>query len=202
MTVETVGSSAVISKDGIYRYRLRRELKGESYCGGGPVMWSPDMAQYEIPVSYWPAEVQVRIAGPVLGVLMVNPSKADHEINDPTIVRILHFAKAWGVRHVIVGNEFALRTTDVKVLGFWDAERAQGPDNDVHVKSIAQEADLLLVGWGPRAKLPDHLRRHWKHTVDLTGGKPLYCLGTAKDGHPRHPLMVKSNVSPTRWSPP
>jgi hypothetical protein len=202
MSVETIHSSAIISEDEVYRYRLTRELKGEerAYPPNGRVHWLPPS-----PLrlgSWWPSEVPTRIDGPVLGVLMVNPSKADHFVNDPTITRILHFAHDWGVRHVIVGNEFAMRATDIKVLRAWDAERAEGPNNDVHIQAIAQEVDLLLVGWGPRAKLPPHLRRHWRHTVDLTGGKPLYCLGTAADGHPRHPLMVKSNVSPTRWSPP
>jgi hypothetical protein len=202
MSVETVASSAIISEDEVYRYRLGRELAGDSLSAEGcSPFWKPAI-RLALSPSWWPSEVPVRRDGPVLGVLMVNPSKADHLANDPTITRILHFARDWGVRHVIVGNEFARRATDIKELRAFDAERNEGPNNDVHLQAIVQECDLLLVGWGPRAKLPPHLQRHWKHTVDLTGGKPLYCLGIAQDGHPRHPLMVKANVSPTRWSPP
>ena len=44
--------------------------------------------------------------------IMLNPSTADHEQNDPTIRRCLDFAKQWGYGQLLVGNLFALRATD------------------------------------------------------------------------------------------
>src|SRR3990167_7289990 len=47
-----------------------------------------------------------------LGFIMLNPSKADARINDPTIVRCMGFARREGAGGVIVGNLSPYRATD------------------------------------------------------------------------------------------
>lgn len=134
----------------------------------------------------------------VVAFIMVNPSTADAEQDDPTIRRCITFAKRQGARKLLVGNLFAFRATDVKELP-WPG--AIGPDNDKHLADICQAADIVIAAWGPTSKLRiPVLRTRWKYVVKLVG-KPLHCLGTAKDGQPRHPLMLRADAPLELWSP-
>ncbi len=65
---------------------------------------------------------------------------------NPTIRRCIGFAKAWGLRGLIVGNLFALRSTDPKAL--YDHPDPIGPDNAQHILAIAKmrPVDRLRVG--------------------------------------------------------
>jgi hypothetical protein len=137
--------------------------------------------------------------GPSVAFIMVNPSTADAEQDDATIRKCRGFATAHGYGHFIVGNLFAYRATDIKVLRVVD--EPMGIANDGHLKAIMHEADTVIVAWGPMAKLPRRLRKRWIDIVRIAGSldKPLYCLGTAKDGHPRHPLMTPYSTPLTLW---
>lgn len=138
-----------------------------------------------------------------LGALMVNPSDADHEQDDPTIRRWYGFADRLGYGIVDVANLFAQRTPDVHALDK-NPYLASGPENDKHLVAMMNEADLLIVGWGPMSKLHPGLRGRWKDVVKLAAAenKTLYCLGTAKDGHPRHPLMLAADAPLIKWPVP
>jgi hypothetical protein len=137
-----------------------------------------------------------------VAVIMVNPSTADAEVDDATVTKLMGFAhrNQWG--QLIVGNKFAHRSKDVTTLGL--AEEPIGPENDRHLELIMRDAELVIVAWGPLTKLPPRLRSRWKEVVaiaDRVGVQP-QCLGTAKDGHPRHPLMQAYDTPLTAWTPP
>lgn len=134
--------------------------------------------------------------------IMVNPSTADHAEDDPTIRRVCGFAERHGCDRVVVGNLFALRATDVRELA--RADDPKGPECERHLEDMIREADLLVVGWGPVAKLPAPLRRRWGLVPRLAGplGKEMRCFGTSKDGHPRHPLMLPYATPLEIWHPP
>ena len=70
--------------------------------------------------------------------IMLNPSTADETANDPTIRRCIGFASLWGFRHLVIGNLFALRSTDPQAL--YTAPDPIGVDNDSHLSAIADEA--------------------------------------------------------------
>jgi hypothetical protein len=140
--------------------------------------------------------------GPRVAVLMVNPSDGDAERDDSTIAKLYGFAQRhrWG--HLILGNKYAYRSKHVTDLQFVDDP--VGPENDRYLEQIMREADLHVVAWGPLTKLPQRLRNRWKEVVAIANrvGVQLQCLGVAKDGHPRHPLMQAYDTPLTPWTPP
>ena len=48
--------------------------------------------------------------------IMLNPSRADAQVNDPTITRCINFAKSWGYGRLEVVNLFAYRTPKPSLL--------------------------------------------------------------------------------------
>ncbi|MEG9524632.1 MAG: DUF1643 domain-containing protein, partial [Hyphomicrobiales bacterium] len=61
-----------------------------------------------------------------------------------------------------------------------------------HLRAIMRSAEKVIVAWGPCAKLPRWLRNRWMEVAGIAKANqiPLWCLGTAQDGHPLHPLML------------
>jgi hypothetical protein len=121
---------------------------------------------------------------PTVLFVMLNPSTADAERNDPTIRRCLAFAQNWGFGRLTVANLYALRATDPRTL--WTAADPIGPENDAVIEACGLRAARILVGWGayPRA----HERA--AAVLSLLPAGKLRCLGTTKDGDPRHPLYM------------
>lgn len=161
--------SAVLSADGVYRYRLERPVAD---------------------------------AGLVAAVLMVNPSIADHQVDDPTIRKTVGFAQRLGIRKVIVGNLFAFRSAEIKDLR--SARDPIGPENDAHLVQIMRDAEIHIVAWGAQAKLPEVLRKRWQFIVRTADrlGVELHCIGLNDDGHPKHPLTTGYEIPMTSWSAP
>ena len=53
---------------------------------------------------------------PRIAFVLLNPSTADEQRNDPTIRRCIGFARAWNFGSMEVVNLFAYRTTDCREL--------------------------------------------------------------------------------------
>lgn len=134
--------------------------------------------------------------------IMVNPSTADASEDDATIRKVTGFSRRLGFGWFIVGNVFGLRSTDVR--GLAKADDPMGPDNERHLREIMGAAPTVIVAWGPVAKLPKELRKRYQRVVRIANeiGVTLHCLGTANDGHPRHPLMLAYDTPLTEWSDP
>jgi hypothetical protein len=131
--------------------------------------------------------------GRVVCFVMLNPSTADAAVDDPTIRRCMGFARAWGYSVLTVLNLFALRATDPAELR--TAVDPVGPFGNVHL-GAGKLADLVIAAWG--ANVPFGRDRT---AVRLLTGKPLFCLGTTKAGHPRHPLYVRADQLPIPFTP-
>lgn len=130
--------------------------------------------------------------------VMLNPSTADATMDDPTIRRCIGFAKREGCTGLTVVNLFALRATDPAEL----AKHADpiGPDNSKHVvEQIDQHQGIgaIVVAWGSHPMARAHVCRP---IVDLLAASGACCLGTTKDGHPRHPLYVKGDQPLVPWT--
>jgi hypothetical protein len=144
---------------------------------------------------------EIALFGQVAAVVMVNPSTADAETNDATIRRIIGFGERLGWSRVIVGNVFAYKATDIRALA--GAADPIGPDNSEHLRAILDQADVRVVAWGTLSKLPSALRGEWRTVFEIATarGLPLKCFGVVKDGHPRHPLMLKYDLGLVDWRP-
>lgn len=135
--------------------------------------------------------------GPDVAVfVMLNPSTADAEVDDPTIRRCIGFAKALGCGGLHVVNLYAFRAT--KPADMFAVADPVGPDNDriLTESAVAARNDgrPLIAAWGANAK-PERVR----HVLSLPGFDALTALGVTKDGAPRHPLYLPATARPERW---
>jgi hypothetical protein len=126
--------------------------------------------------------------------IMLNPSTATHEVDDPTIRRCTQFARAWGYRRLVVTNLFAYRATDpVELRRVADPV---GPENDWHLAYCARrEADRVVLAWGAHG---GYLGRD-RAVLDVLPHRgfdspPPMCLGVTKAGAPRHPLYLSAST--------
>lgn len=126
--------------------------------------------------------------GPTMAFIMLNPSTADAEHDDPTIRRCLGFARREGCGALVVVNLYSLRATKPRDL--WskgNATRIGGPRSEIEFHRAIVGASTVVAAWGADPRGADHWIRH-KY------GQSLKCLGKTKDGHPRHPLYVRADA--------
>lgn len=136
-------------------------------------------------------------------VIMVNPSTADAEQDDATIRKLRGFGERLGWGRIIVGNLFAYRATDVRELA--KVSDPVGPLNDEHLHDIARDAMRVVFAWGPLAKQPKHWRHRWNRAREIVmfhGHVPVSIGEPAKDGHPKHPLMLPYDSPLIPWVSP
>jgi hypothetical protein len=129
--------------------------------------------------------------------LMVNPSTADATLDDPTIRRCRGFARLWGCTGIAVANLYALRATDPAEL--WRHHDPKGPENDAWLLRLASEYREVICAWGANVK-PARVLAALR--IFEAAGAKLWCLGTTKDGHPRHPLYVRGDQPLVPWQVP
>lgn len=137
----------------------------------------------------WQSRTQRAGDGKVVCFVMLNPSTADHIVDDPTITRCMNYVKAWGHSTLIVRNLFALRATNPKEL--LKADDPVGEySNDKELLRCA-DSDLIIAAWG--ANVPFGRDRE---VLEMLKDTKLYCLGKTKDGSPRHPLYMRKTAKP------
>lgn len=151
-----MSGEAIISADGVYRYVLTRRV--------------PQALRWVRPVLF----------------VMLNPSTADGDSDDPTIRKCMGFARLWGGTRLTVVNLFALRATDPKALAAHPDPI--GPENDRHVEDEIEahrSTGIVMAAWGAHA----FARPRGFQILRRFG--PFSCLGLTADGSPRHPLYVR-----------
>jgi hypothetical protein len=120
----------------------------------------------------------------------LNPSTADELQDDPTITRCMRFAHGWGYGGVVMVNLFAFRATFPHEMKA--AADPIGPENDRYILSSAKDSSLIVAAWGVHG---DHLGRA-RALMDILRAFRLHCLGTTKDGFPKHPLYLPKTCKP------
>lgn len=127
---------------------------------------------------------------PVLWIL-TNPSKAGAFVSDQTVVVGAQFSRRNGFGGMIFANLKAFIATDPRDLEEALANGADvvGPQNEAAINAaLLRSGGAVIVAWGANGYVLglDHfcLKR-----LRARGIGPL-CLGTTKDGAPRHPLRL------------
>lgn len=130
---------------------------------------------------------------PRLVSAMLNPSDADHLGPDPTLTRNVGFASGFGYGSLVVVNAYAWIDSKPRALPRLDgrpSSRAVGPENNEAVIAAITGHDVIAA-WGKHCTRE---RADWMLRVGLAGAKRVDCLGTNKDGSPKHPLYLAAST--------
>ncbi len=130
--------------------------------------------------------------GPMMGFMMLNPSTADADADDPTIRRCIGFASREDCGGIVVVNLFPLRATHPAQLWSTPYPDRFGPaSNDELQRHLRMVTGPLVAAWGADGDSLGgsavSLARHYL-------GHRMVCLGKTKTGAPRHPLYVKGDA--------
>jgi hypothetical protein len=130
--------------------------------------------------------------------IMMNPSTADPTSDDSTVYKCRKYAVAWGFEGLDVGNTFAYRATNQKVL--CQIDDPIGPDNDKHLLAMALKASLVVFAYGaPGSRaLRERGPTVAKHFRDNAGIQP-HVLKLSVNGTPWHPLYLKDELRASIW---
>lgn len=137
---------------------------------------------------------------PRLMFVGLNPSTATHEVDDPTIAKLVGYARRWGLHGLDMFNLFAFRSTDPAKLPY-DIERAAGLGNFSVIfdalKHAAAVCDTVAFGWGNHANKSE--QRRWLAARVLRAARDLgarpKCFKMTKQGQPHHPLYLSNEAT-------
>lgn len=128
--------------------------------------------------------------------IMLNPSTATAEVDDPTVAKCQTYTRRWGYRRLTVVNLFAWR--DTSPFGMKRAVDPVGPENDYHIRAACHMADLVMAAWGNDGA---HRNRSQEVRKLLALEEvALYCLKINQGGEPAHPLYQRLSAQPILYA--
>ncbi len=144
----------------------------------------------------------------------LNPSTADHRVDDPTVRRWIHFARAWGYDGFTAVNLYPFRSSCPADCRAWSRWQENGPDyyardqlwaNESHVVREAKAAALVVACWGAGTWDPEYVEHVCEQVQEGEAPWPdLMCFARSADGSPVHPMArgrhrVPDGVQPVVW---
>lgn len=129
---------------------------------------------------------------PMVTFVGLNPSTANHMTNDPTITRVTQFVYAWNYGGVFMANLYSLISPNPNALLGGDALCTS---LETWARYMVESSEIVVFAWGSWPGLSDIAQRR-EYYLELCQqvGRPVYCLGTNKDGQPKHPLYLKKTT--------
>lgn len=121
--------------------------------------------------------------------ILLNPSKADARLDDPTVRRCTCFAKNLGFDGMYVTNLFAFRTKDPQELK--KQLEPMGKENDKYIREKAKISRLVVIAWSNHGSF---MNRDKEVIAILSQEKSIYCFGINKSGQPTHPSRLKGDT--------
>lgn len=152
--------------------------------------------------------------------LMLNPSVAAKDRNDPTALRVTHFSRQAGCDGWIGVNLYPFISSTPREMWSWANWQNHGPAYEVRdalqqnlhdIEDAARAAVLRIVAFGAA---PIYHDEPWLEQCLEAFGQPadradvderLYCLGVNATGQPLHPLArgkmrVPDSQQPILWT--
>ena len=114
--------------------------------------------------------------------IMLNPSYADDESDDPTIRRLIFFSKKFKFGGFYVTNLFTQITPYPKELNMDNNSKKK---NLIIISELIKKSDLIVYAWGNLVSEPMQLRKLIESPV---------CFGLNKNGTPKDPLYLRSDT--------
>jgi hypothetical protein len=185
-----------------YRYKLGRDWSGEQQQSLLPAFTAPDCARCGcLKESHIPRDCTAMkscclscgdcpdYVAPFKYALfiMLNPSTADHQNDDPTVAKCIRLARRWGFQGLQVRNIFAIRGSDPAIIKRVD-EPTGGVRNDTAIISAAVDprCGVIVAAWGNHGVYNGRslaVRNLLQET-----GRPVCCFGISGQSEPVHPL--------------
>jgi hypothetical protein len=125
---------------------------------------------------------------PKIMFICLNPSTANEDKNDPTIRRVVNFAKNMGYGGVYMTNLYSYVSTDPNKLITSDSK-----ENEIWLKQISQRCETIVFAWGAFKE------SKFQGAKIIKMFPKAYALKINKDGSPRHPLYVPTNTELIRY---
>lgn len=134
-------------------------------------------------------------SGDYLLFIGLNPSTANGIKDDPTIRRLINFAKSWDFGGLFCGNLFSLVTPDPAPLFLNSSPELPCGPNDQAIKRMRELSTLAIVGWGEWGA---NAGTRPAEVLSILG-VPVFCVKVNKSGEPTHPLYLPADSKLMRY---
>jgi len=179
--------------EGGYRYKLGRDWSGEQLALLEKPAWIKSgcpkhMTRFQLECVDCMRQPSERFFRYAL-FIMLNPSTADAQKDDPTVAKCIRLARRWGFDGLQVRNIFAIRGTDPAVIK--TAVDPVGPLNNAAIVESAADprCGLIVAAWGNHGGFGNRSLYVKRLLIDI--GKPVFCFRLSKQGEPEHPLYQR-----------
>jgi hypothetical protein len=134
---------------------------------------------------------------PLIIWIMMNPSTADHNKNDPTILKVIRYSTRWGFGAVLVLNIYAFRASKPENMPE-DLHARIGVRNNWWIKLIfryaARRKIPVICAWGVKHQERGKVIRYFAKAYKLK----LKCLEMGLNGEPKHPRWLAESLDPIK----
>lgn len=143
--------------------------------------------------------------GPEFVFVGLNPSTADEENDDPTIRRLVDFARQRDCASLAVVNLYSRITPHPAYLQrLRSDDRGDSPTNDAAIQAATHGSGtrFVVLGWGAHGH---NFEERVEHVLVQLAHLDLLCFGTTSTRQPKHPLYLARSTPLTLYrtsSPP
>jgi len=111
--------------------------------------------------------------------VLLNPSTADENKEDPTLRRLIQFTMSNDYGGFYLANVYSLIATSPKEV--YQSEKRNHPDHKKRVNSVFSKITTVVYAWDGKESTP-----LWLKEFQIAP----YCFGQNKNGTPKHPLYL------------